>query len=140
MIYILLAVGTALIALTVAMTARSYASLPDQVALQFWPDGSPFSLWAKPAIWLIVAIQLLSFGFFAYITRSSGSQPPASTDVPLMIICDCVLALTWRVQNLLLSAAMDSDNRAKMDAQYYIFIGACIAAALFTGFYFLRPR
>jgi len=132
------AAGIAIIVATAATTAGAYTALPARLALQFAFDGSPLSLWPRPAIWLVVAIQVAISGTFARLawTSIAGQFRPQTS--ASLIICDCVLLIAWRAQVLVIEAAKDPENRARMDARYYAFVGVMLAIALLAGFF--SPR
>lgn len=64
------AAGFGVIAATAWITAAEYKNLPDRVPMQFWFDGKPTSFGPRPAVWLIVGVQVVLIS--ACLCRATG--------------------------------------------------------------------
>lgn len=129
------ALAAAIVAITVAQTAMAYSSLPAQVPKQFQWDGTVLSTWARPKIWVAVIVQILAdgvmlFGGYAIATKMPGTH---GSLLGLSIVAVCVNAAIWRVQSMLISAAISGSNRVPMFG-FSVFFGACFAMILFAAF------
>jgi hypothetical protein len=134
MIYLIpLAGGLVIVAITIFTTARQYGSLPDQIAIQYWPDGSPVSMLPRPAIWTVVALQVLVLLLCLWIgSQLSGRGGIDRAATGAFIAVDCGLAVAWRVQVLILDAAKNADNYAQFGLRFLMFVGVAVAIALLS--------
>lgn len=129
MIAVLIAVGIALIGTTASLTWRRYGELPDQIPMHFWFDGTVTNYGPRPVAWLLVGIQVLIAVMYG-LTFATGAS-----HVGALIMVDGVIAVCWRSQVLIISAALSGKKRVEM-AGFYLFLAAMLtvgfAAARFT--------
>lgn len=133
MVLYALLVGAALavMGITIAITAREYRSLPERVPLHFGFDGRPGNYGPRPAIWLIVLIQVVIFA-----ASSLGEDPMLQKGdvrhaLGSAIFRLCVLAFTAQLQFGLISAAKSVDQRLPI-RQFYGSIAFLFAAIFVT--------
>jgi len=129
MIAVLVAVGIVLIGATASLTLRRYGELPDQIPMHFWFDGTVTNYGPRPVAWLLVGIQIVIAVTYALTFASGASHVGAS------IMADCVIAVCWRSQVLIISAALSGKKRVEM-AGFYLFLAVMLtigfAAVRFT--------
>ena len=124
MIAVLAAVGILLIGATASLTFRRYGELPDQIPMHFSFDGTVTSYGPRPVAWLLVGIEILIGVTYATTFASHVGAP---------ILADCIIAVCWRSQVLIISAALSGKKRVEM-AGFYLFL----AVTLTIGFVALR--
>jgi hypothetical protein len=126
MIAVLAAVGILLIGATASLTFRRYGELPDQIPMHFWFDGTVTNYGPRPVAWVLVGIQILIAVTYAMTFASHVGAP---------IVADCVIAVCWRSQVLIISAALSGEKRVAMTG-FYLFLAATMtvgfAAVRFT--------
>lgn len=81
------AIGLAAFGAAIAMTARAYGQLPDQVPYHFDAYGNPDQFGARPMIFIMPFGFLLAFGIWAFAMLSTGLN-----DVPGVAISGGIIA------------------------------------------------
>jgi uncharacterized membrane protein len=126
---VLVAVGILLIGATASLTFRRYGELPDRIPMHFWFDGTVTNYGPRPVAWLLVGIQIVIAVSYALTSASAASHLVAS------ILAVCVIAICWRSQVLIISAALSGEKRVAMTG-FYLFLAATMtvgfAAVRFT--------
>ena len=99
--------GLAIIALTIVTTAIAYPGLPDRAPLHLGLTGKVDSYGPKPAIWLMVGVQIFSAATLAYSYWATSTHQPGShgSTHGLPAFGVCILAILWRGQLMLIDAA-----------------------------------
>jgi hypothetical protein len=131
MIAVLAAVGILLIGTTASLTFRRYGELPDQIPMHFWFDGTVTNYGPRPVAWLLVGIQIVLAVTYA-LTFESGTS-----HVGALISADCLIAVCWRSQVLIISAALRGKKRVEM-AGFYLFL-AVMSTIVLAAIRFTRP-
>jgi hypothetical protein len=116
---VLVAVGILLIGATASLTLRHYGQLPDQIPMHFWFDGTVTNYGPRPVAWLLVGVQIVIAVPYA-LTFASGASP-----VGAPILADCIIAVCWRSQVLIISAALSGKKRVEM-AGFYLFLAVML--------------
>ncbi len=129
MIAVLVAVGWAIIVATIVLTAVNYRALPQRVPLHFLIDGTIIGDGPRPAVWLVPGLQPL---LFIYAQMHARGYPAGQ-----LIMADCLLALMWRGQALIIATAVSGRQRAEMSG-FYIFLAFAVALAIAAA-HFIRP-
>jgi uncharacterized protein DUF1648 len=119
-IYVVVAAAAiAVIAATAWTTASEYANLPDRVPMQFWFDGRPTSFGQRPVIWLIVGVQVLCLGIFAFTQQTLAAAPATHRHVLGMDLFGlCIIAMTANAQMMVIEAAKSLPDQ-RLPAQRY---------------------
>ena len=109
---------------TVVVTSSRYGDLPETIPIHFGLDGTVNGYGPRATVWMLVATQVAtavgSFSIYA-TTGARGALCWASA----------WLAIFWRVQLLILSAAMAGTKRAPVGGSI-LFILAASAIAVFA--------
>ncbi|MBV9718008.1 MAG: DUF1648 domain-containing protein [Candidatus Eremiobacteraeota bacterium] len=117
---IALAVGAAIVLLTIVLTAVRYSELPSRVPLHFGITGMADSYGPRPFIWLTVGLQFLLAGIYTAVY--------ATTREPRMIIVAvAVLAVLLWAQIQIVSAAVTRRNRVPVALFWGVFVGVIVA-------------
>ena len=128
----LIAVGLAIIVATIVLTAANYRALPQRIPLHFLIDGTINGDGPRPAAWLMPGFQLLLLIYAQIHARGFPARQ--------LIMADCILALMWRAQALIIATAVSGfrlRERAEVSG-FYIFLAFAIAIAV-VATYFIRP-
>jgi uncharacterized membrane protein len=131
MIAVLVVVGIVLIGATASLTLRRYGELPEQIPMHFWFDGTVTNYGPRPVAWLLVAVQIVIAVTYAVTFASGASHVGAS------IMADCVIAVCWRSQVLIISAALSGKKRVEMSG-FYLFLAVMLTIG-FAAVRFTRP-
>lgn len=131
MIAALVALGLVLIGATASLTLRRYGALPDQIPMHFWFDGTVTNYGPRPVAWLLVGIQIV-IAVTCALTFTSGAS-----HVGELIVLDSIIAVCWRSQVLIISAALSGKKRVEM-AGFYLFLAIMLIIA-FAAVRFTRP-
>jgi hypothetical protein len=115
-IAVVVAVGILLIGATASLTFRRYGELPDQIPMHFWFDGTVTNYGPRPVAWLLVGVQILIAVTYAMTFASHVGAP---------FVADCVIAVCWRSQILIISAALSGKKRVEM-AGFYLFLAVML--------------
>jgi hypothetical protein len=118
-IAVVVAVGILLIGATASLTFRRYGELPDQIPMHFWFDGTVTNYGPRPVAWLLVGVQILIAVTYGLSFASGASHLGAS------LMADCVIAVCWRSQILIISAALSGKKRVEM-AGFYLFLAVML--------------
>jgi Protein of unknown function (DUF1648) len=104
MVALLAGIAGAFIAATVLVTANAYGSLPERIPIHFGLDGTANNYGPRSMAWLLVAVQLLvaATGVTLYLNGS------------IAIGMVAIIAICWRAQLLILSAASGGQTRVPM--------------------------
>ena len=131
MIAVLVAVGLVLIGATVSLTLRRYGGLPDQIPMHFWFDGTVTNYGPRPVAWLLVGVQIV-IAVTCALTFASGASHVGES-----IMVDSVIAVCWRSQVLIISAALSGKKRVEMGG-FYLFLAIMLTIG-FAAIRFTRP-
>lgn len=131
----LAALAAAIVFLTFLQTASAYPTLPDRVPVHLDASGLADGFGPKFMIWLIPAIQVGTGILFLFGGHAIASNAPGTHGTLLgsAIIGVCVVALTWRVQLLLIEAAKNAGKRAQMRG-FWMFFVVWMCVVLFDAF------
>ena len=121
---VLAVVGLGIIAATAWITASEYKNLPDRVPLQFWFDGRPTSFGPRPAVWLIVAVQVFCAAIFALTVISLTNAPGTHRHSMGMVLFGlCMLGLLANAQLMSIEAAKLPEPRLPIRRFWLSFAG-----------------
>lgn len=129
------ALAGAAMVMTVVQTWAAYPGLPSQVPLGLDWKGAARSLAPRPMIWFIVVIQIfiaavILFAGYAIATHMPGTH---GTLPGLSIFSVLLMAMMWRVQMLLISAAKSGGKPVPMNG-FWKFLAAWVVLALLDVF------
>ncbi|HEY3676279.1 MAG TPA: DUF1648 domain-containing protein [Candidatus Tumulicola sp.] len=99
-----MALCVGIIAGTVAYTGLRYRELPERVPLHFGFSGRVDGTGPRPAVWLIVALQIFIGVTYAFTYLSGGSQRM------MLVGCWIVAFMGW-LQIQIVSVAISGSNR-----------------------------
>jgi hypothetical protein len=109
---VIAAAGLAIMAATAWITASEYKNLPDRVPVHFWFDGKPTSFGPRPAVWLVVGVQVFCAAIFAFTGVSLSRAPDSGRHALGMALSAlCILALLANSQMMILEAAKMPEPR-----------------------------
>lgn len=131
MIAVLVAVGLVLIGATASLTLWRYGELPDQIPMHFWFDGTVTNYGPRPVAWLLVGVQIV-IAVTCALTFASGASHLGES-----IMVDSVIAVCWRSQVLIISAALSGKKRVEMGG-FYLFLAIMLTIG-FAAIRFTRP-
>ncbi len=131
MIAVLVAVGLVLIGATASLTLWRYGELPDQIPMHFWFDGTVTNYGPRPVAWLLVGVQIV-IAVTCALTFASGASHVGES-----IMVDSVIAVCWRSQVLIISAALSGKKRVEMGG-FYLFLAIMLTIG-FAAIRFTRP-
>jgi uncharacterized membrane protein len=119
LISFLLALGAAVVAITVFMTVSNYSSLPDRIPTHFGfspePDGygPKFMAWMLPVVQLFVfAIEGFAYGQQDRLTRAA---------IPAMLIADAVAITLLTSQWLIIETAKHGASSNRYRTFWFVF-------------------
>jgi uncharacterized membrane protein len=130
-IAVLVAVGLVLIGATASLTLWRYGELPDQIPMHFWFDGTVTNYGPRPVAWLLVGVQIV-IAVTCALTFASGASHLGES-----IMVDSVIAVCWRSQVLIISAALSGKKRVEMGG-FYLFLAIMLTIG-FAAIRFTRP-
>lgn len=110
----------------------AYSTLPDRVPVHMNASGEADGFGPKFMIWLVPLVQVVSGVVMLYGTRALASHAPGThgTVLGATIIAVCVMALTWRVQQLLIASAKSGGQPVPMRG-FWVFFAAWMCVVLF---------
>jgi hypothetical protein len=121
---VLLFAGATIMAATAAITSSRYGDLPEIIPIHFGLDGTVNRYGPRSMAWLLVAMQVaIAMGCFA-IYAATGTRG-------VLVLGVCTLAIFWRVQLLILSAATAGEKRAPIGGSV-LFIVVALAVGVFA--------
>jgi|HubBroStandDraft_1064217.scaffolds.fasta_scaffold15252_4 hypothetical protein len=122
--------GVAIIALTAAITAMQYASLPERVPIHLSIDGTPDGYGPRPMIWFIVGTQVFCIVLFVLSGMAIAGHAPGTHGslAGLPVFAVCILALLWRGQVQLLAAAKSATPVPMLGL--WVFLAASLAIGI----------
>ncbi|HEY9179251.1 MAG TPA: DUF1648 domain-containing protein [Candidatus Baltobacteraceae bacterium] len=132
LIAFLAALAAAFIFLTFLQTMAAYSTLPDRVPVHMNASGEADGFGPKFMIWLVPLVQVVSGVVMLYGARALASHAPGThgTVLGATIIAVCVMALTWRVQQLLIASAKSGGQPVPMRG-FWVFFAAWMCVVLF---------
>jgi hypothetical protein len=105
------------------MTAAKYRALPPRIPIHFGLDGTANNYGPRLAAWLLPGIQLA----IAATYRFSYTQ---GAPLSLLIVGVCALAVLWRAQLLIITAAISGAKRVSTLGFWIFFVGVAVAGAI----------
>jgi hypothetical protein len=108
-----------------------YGELPDQIPMHFWFDGTVTNYGPRPVAWLLVGVQIV-IAVTCALTFASGASHLGES-----IMVDSVIAVCWRSQVLIISAALSGKKRVEMGG-FYLFLAIMLTIG-FAAIRFTRP-
>jgi hypothetical protein len=123
------ALSAAVVVMTFAHTLAEYPSLPDRVPLHLRYNGTVDNWGPRSSVWLLPGLQVvvaavMVFSGYALVTGMPGTH---GSVLGLAFFAPCVLAILWRAQLLLISAAKSGGKRVAMGG-FWLFFAAMLAA------------
>ena len=115
----LIALGAALVAVTVMMTVSNYGELPDRIPVHFGFSPEPDQYGPKPMAWMMPVIQaavLLLAGFAAYDTH----VPPREL-TGMFGVVDAVLVTLLCAQWLIIETAKNGPSWSRYRTFWFVF-------------------
>jgi hypothetical protein len=119
---VLIVIGCAIVASTAALTASRYGELPARVPIHFGISGVADRYGPRPAVWLLVGVQLLIGAIFAVMRGAGG----LALD---LLIGDCLLAVFAWVQVQIVSLAISGKDRLAM-VPFWAMIGGIVVLSI----------
>jgi len=126
------ALAAAIVVITWVQTSAEYRTVPNRVPLSLGFDGVVNSYGPRGAIWLLPAVQLFSAAIFIFSGYGIAvGAPGAHGSLPgLAVFAPCILALLWRAQRLIISAARSAASRVQMGGFWLFFVAMLAAGTL----------
>lgn len=120
---------------TIAQTREAYPKLPQRVPINISINGTASQYGPRPLVWLPVGIQLVCCAGLLFAGYAIAVQLPGTHGSlrGVAIIAPVILAMIWRVQQLLLAIALSQQRRANMGA-FWAFFAGCMAVVIVTAF------
>jgi hypothetical protein len=131
----LLALTVAFFLFNVAQTWLAYPTLPERVPTGLNFDGTARGFAPRPVIWFVVIIQAVVLGGIAFSDYAIATHQPGTHGTLLgsSIASTAIMALIWRVQRLLISAAR-SDSKAVPMGGFWASVIVVISIVLIAAF------
>jgi hypothetical protein len=135
-IAVLAAAGAVIVFLTIANTAARYGELPDRIPLHFWLDGTVNTWGPRPAVWLMVLLQIVLAALYSALTGLWLHQElPVRFVTAMAAFGLLMLLLLWRAQLLIISTALSGKTRADLVPFWWFFgVTMLCAIAIVTAF------
>lgn len=109
---------------TVVVTSSRYGELPETIPIHFGLDGTVNGYGPRSTVWMLVGTQAaIAVGSFL-IYATTGARVA-------LVLGVCMLAIFWRVQLLILSAATPGEKRTPVGGSV-VFILAAVLIGLFA--------
>jgi uncharacterized membrane protein len=108
---------------TAAITASRYGDLPETIPIHFGLDGTANRYGPRSTVWLLVGMQAALALGFSTIYATTGTRG-------VLVLGVCLVAIFWRVQMLILSAAMTGAKRTPVGGSV-LFILVALAIGFF---------
>jgi len=126
------ALAAAIVVITWVQTSAEYRTVPNRVPLSLGFDGVVNSYGPRGALWLLPAVQLFSAAIFIFSGYALAvGAPGAHGSLPgLAVFAPWILALLWRAQRLIISAARSAASRVQMGGFWLFFVAMLAAGTL----------
>jgi hypothetical protein len=105
------------------MTAAKYPALPPRIPIHIRLDGTANNYGPRLAAWILPGLQLV-------IAVTYGFSYALGAPVTLLIVGVCALAVLWRAQLLIISAAASGAKRVPTLGFWIFFVGVAVAGAV----------
>ncbi|MGA2760861.1 MAG: DUF1648 domain-containing protein [Candidatus Cybelea sp.] len=120
---VLLFAGATIMAATAAITSSRYGDLPEVIPIHFGLDGTVNRYGPRSMAWLLVVMQVaIAAGFFS-IYSATGTRG-------VLVMGVCMAAIFFRVQLLILSAAMTGAKRVPIGGSVLFIVVALAVGVL----------
>jgi uncharacterized membrane protein len=128
----LVALGAALVTISVFMTASNYSSLPDRIPTHFGFSPEPNGYGPKPMAWMLPLVQLAVFATegLAYVQR----RPAVHEAAGMLFIADAVALTLLAAQWLIIETAKNGPSWSRYRKFWIVFALTMLAVPVSIAF------
>lgn len=118
------ALAAAIVVMTFVQTLAEYPALPERVPLGFAWNGIPNRFGPRPAIWMLPVVEVLCVAIFAFAGYALANDWPGAHGSlrGMVVFAPCELAILWRAQSLIISAAKSGEKHVPMGGFWLFFL------------------